>query len=438
MESPAAALPARPQAFQLTQRIGPFGVWLLGFLFVSFVAGSAGGFRATTWAWTALLSWWIAVIALIVKRRFALGLLELTTIAGVLAFTAGSRCPRCGRNRCRAPWMRRSGYVAYAGIVVAALLIVERGTVPHLVGGVTAGIGILALYALGTRVLPDRLGDFSSTSIDTYRLSVPITYWNGLGIFCAIGLLLALGFAIRGERLPTRALAAAALPVLTCSMYFTFSRGAWLSLLIGFAAALAVDPRRLQLAFGAAVVGVPSGLAVVSCLPHGRIDDTTVTWPRRRTTGTASCRCCWCWRRSRRQRRSGWRSSSAVWRFREASAWRGRRTDRCARDRHRGCVWLLRVAGSHRSARLGSGEHTTRTEPDESKPNQGGNNARLFELGLSGRFAFWRAALDAFRDHPVAGTGGETFWQVWAASPRQNYSTVEPHSIYLGTLASSA
>ena len=36
---------------------------------------------------------------------------------------------------------------------------------------------------------------------------------------------------------------------------------------------------------------------------------------------------------------------------------------------------------------------------------------------------------------PSQGTGGETFWQVWAANPRENVSAIEPHSIYLGTLA---
>ena len=55
-------------------------------------------------------------------------------------------------------------------------------------------------------------------------------------------------------------------------MYFTFSRGAWLSLLIGFAAAMALDPRRLQLAFATMVVGAPTGLAI---LVASRMDGLT-------------------------------------------------------------------------------------------------------------------------------------------------------------------
>ena len=187
METSAVSVRARAFALPILDRLPSVGVWLLGFLFVGFVAGSAGGFRPTTWAWTALLSWWIAVIALIVKRRLALGFLELTMIAGILAFTGWFALSAVWSQSVPSTLDATIRFVAYAGLVVAACSSSSAATVPHLVGGVTAGIGILALYALGTRVLPDRLGDFTSTAADTYRLSVPITYWNGLGIFCSIG-----------------------------------------------------------------------------------------------------------------------------------------------------------------------------------------------------------------------------------------------------------
>ena len=110
----------------------------------------------------------------------------------------------------------------------------------------SSGSSLDSLYGLATRVLPDRFGGFDSTSFD-YRLSAPITYWNGLGIFATMGFLLALGFAARGRHLVTRALAAATLPLLAATIYFTFSRGAWYALVLGLIAAIAIDPRRLQL-----------------------------------------------------------------------------------------------------------------------------------------------------------------------------------------------
>jgi hypothetical protein len=114
--------------------------------------------------------------------------------------------------------------LAYVGSVLLAVLIVERRTVGHLLGGVLTAITVIGSYALATRVLPDRIGDFDSSSFGGYRLSEPVTYWNGLGILLVIGVFLAVGVAARGRTLWTRALAAACLPVLMPAMYFTFSR----------------------------------------------------------------------------------------------------------------------------------------------------------------------------------------------------------------------
>jgi len=59
----------------------------------------------------------------------------------------------------------------------------------------------------------------------------------------------------------------------------------------------------------------------------------------------------------------------------------------------------------------------------------------LFDLSSNGRFALWHTSWDAFLEHPLVGSGGGTFWQLWAASPRQTFATVEGHSAYFETLA---
>jgi hypothetical protein len=47
-------------------------------------------------------------------------------------------------------------------------------------------------------------------------------------------------------------------------LYFTFSRGAWAVLIVGFAVAVALDPRRLRLLWVTLVVSGPSIVCVVS------------------------------------------------------------------------------------------------------------------------------------------------------------------------------
>ena len=325
METSAVSVRARTFALPILDRLPSIGVWLLGFLFVSFVAGSAGGFRPTTWAWTALLSWWIAVIALIGKRRLALGFLDLTTIAGILAFTGWFALSAVWSQSVPSTLDATIRFVAYAGLVVAALLVVERTTVPHLVGGVTAGIGILALYALGTRVLPDRLGNFSSTSVDTYRLSVPITYWNGLGVFCAIGAPAGArvrdsGRAVADEsdrsRRPAGARMLHVLHLQSRSVAFAVDRvcGCCRSRPATIAARFRHDRGRRT-----------HGSCDRRRLAHGRPDETGhLARRRRRTTGTASCLCCSSWSRSRLRRLSRWRFVDRRIDVPRSVRWRGR------------------------------------------------------------------------------------------------------------------
>ena len=79
-------------------------------------------------------------------------------------------------------------------------------------------------YALSTRLLPETFGDFDSTTT-SYRLTDPFPYWNMLGGLAGLTLVVALGLAVRAQPVWLRCLAAASLPLLALTLYFTFSRG---------------------------------------------------------------------------------------------------------------------------------------------------------------------------------------------------------------------
>jgi hypothetical protein len=148
----------------------------------------------------------------------------------------------------------------YVAAVFAALVVSRSRLVWELLGGVLAGVSAVAIFSLATRVLPDRFGVYDRTS--SYRLAQPIGYWNGLAIFTAMGVLLALGFAARARPIPVRAICAAVLVFLLPTFYFTFGRGAWIALAAGFVAAVAVDRRRLQLLAMLCVVAPAPAFAV--------------------------------------------------------------------------------------------------------------------------------------------------------------------------------
>ena len=122
---------------------------------------------------------------------------------------------------------------------------------------------------LGDAPPPDRLGQFDPTA--GYRLSAPVGYWNALGILAVLGIILAFGLVFRARPVPG-VLAAVSLLVLFPTVYFTYSRGAWLALAAGMAVALALDPRRLQLGFVGVVLGISPAVAVVTAVPIRRPD----------------------------------------------------------------------------------------------------------------------------------------------------------------------
>ena len=84
----------------------------------------------------------------------------------------------------------------YVAVLAALVLLVRRSTVPLVLAATLVAIFLASGYGLLTRLFPERLGVFDPVA--AYRLEEPLTYWNALGIFAAMGALLALGFAAAG------------------------------------------------------------------------------------------------------------------------------------------------------------------------------------------------------------------------------------------------
>jgi hypothetical protein len=146
----------------------------------------------------------------------------------------------------------------YLAAALAVLVFARRTAASQVLAGVLGGIVPVCAYALATRLFPERLGSFDS--IAGYRLSHPVTYWNALGILAAIGVLLALDFALRGGAAPAKHSVRLRSPLLLPTLYFTYSRGAWVALALGLAASVAIDPRRLELTAGAVLI-LPAAIA---------------------------------------------------------------------------------------------------------------------------------------------------------------------------------
>ncbi|HEY1370723.1 MAG TPA: O-antigen ligase family protein [Gaiellaceae bacterium] len=400
--------------------------FVLAAAIVGAVAAAGGGYFPDVRAWTALAALWFVLLAFVFRTEVTVAVPGLLLAGGLALFTGWSALSLLWTRSATLTVLDVEKLLVYLGVVVAALLVVRRRTAPQLLAGVLVGITLVSAYALATRVFPERLGDFDPLA--GYRLTTPVGYWNALGIFSGIGVLLAFGLAARAERPWRRALAAAALPLLMATFFFTFSRGAWVALVVGLVASVALDPRRLQLLASLVVVGLWPALAV---LLADRSDALTTT-------------------------------NSAI-----ADA---------SHEGHRLVVWIvvLSVAAAAAAFALGLVEQRVQVPPvarlafavvlalavvacvgvvwaQWGSPPSLARKAydsfiaprkatgprlsdRLLDLSANGRIELWRVSWHDATNHPLAGTGAGTYEQSWAAQRRVVRQALDTHSLYLQTL----
>lgn len=391
------------------------------------VAAADGGFFPESWSWVAVGTLFVATLLLIVRPRTSLRALDLVFLGGLVLY--GGWIALSTLWSTTTPGAIDDGWrmLAYVGAVGLCLLVLERRTVPQLLGGVLAGVVLVAGYALLTRLLPDRFGGLENLS--TLRLSDPVGYWNGLAIYSAMGTLLALGFAARARHPLARGLSAALPVVLLTAMYFTFSRGAWIALGIGLTAAVAVDARRLQLVLTGLVIAPWAALALVFAARADALSTQGASLDNAVDQG------------------GNLLALVAVFALAAAAcggglALAGRRVAVGAgvRAGFAGALVLLALAGAGTIwAEYGSpwslaerGWNQFRASPKSTGADVSG---RLFDLSSNGRVDLWTVAWGDFESNPLAGKGASSFEQSWYERRPDTAVARDAHSLYLETLA---
>jgi O-Antigen ligase len=391
------------------------------------VAGTQGGYFPTSWGPSALLLLGLVAVWLVAGARTDAGRLDLAFLAFLTAFVV---------------WIAAS--LAWSASTAQTTLEIQRAVVP--LAGVTAvlvlagrtsyrwtalalagGITVVSGYGLATRLFPDQVGVYDP--IAGYRLSEPVGYWNGLGLLAVLGALLAVGLAEESEAGWERGLAATGLVVLAPTIYFTFSRGAWVALAAGAAALLAVTPRRLATIGGLVLLLPAPVLAVVAAsradaLTHQRNDLADAVGEGRRLAVILVLL-----------------AAAAFGLGVTAARVRDRLGLSPLQRRIVGAVLLglltALVAGN--MARAGGpikaserAYHSFIAAPAPAGPDL---NSRLFSLSSNGRTALWRGALSAYETHPALGTGAGTFERSWQRNPDALFKARDAHSLYLETLS---
>ena len=408
---------------------GRIGVGLGLTLGLALIAFASGGYFPTAWAWGALVSLVLLAALLVLGtalRPSGLGLASLGGLAGLAAWTWLALLWSDDRS---ATILEGQRALLYVSAFAALLAVVRRATVALVLAATFTAIFLAAGYGLLTRLFPERLGVFDPVA--TYRLEEPLTYWNALGVFAVMGALLALGFATRAQTLAARTLSAATLPLLFSTVYFTFSRGAWIAGAIGLAAAVAVDPRRLQLLAGGLVLAAPSALAVLLSSHQDALTRTDAP-----LTAASD---------------DGHRLAVYLLVLAGASAlagalfWvagRGAAPSRQARMLFAGAlvgvavaallVVFVRYGGPVTLAEKGYDAFTTTSDENPVDLQE-----RLFTFSGSYRAELWEEAWRDYEENPVLGSGPGTYEQYWNEHRPIQHKVRDAHSLYLEVLAES-
>ena len=391
------------------------------------LTSAQGGYFPTSWGLAGALLLWATGLWIVVSGRTDAGRFDVAFLGLLAAFTCW-----CGLS---IAWsivpaesvleLERTLLVLVG--VTAVLALARRADAERLVGVVLAAVVVVSTYSLGTRLFPDRIGSYDP--IAGYRLSAPVGYWNSLGAFAAIGILLAVGVACEARARWARAGGAAVLVPLAATLYYTYSRGAWLALALGYCAFLALTPRRLRSIGTTIAVAPPAAIGVaVASRPYALThDDASLA----------------------QSAHAGHRVAVLVVLLSALAAGIALVLDHVQRrvelphTARLACgaavIALVAVLVAAVFVREGSPVSISRRawHSFSASPPQGSSNLnkRLFNFSGSGRADLWRAADHLASAHPVTGSGAGTFERYWQSRQNAAFKVRDAHSLYVETRA---
>jgi O-antigen ligase len=310
----------------------------------------------------------------------------------------------------------------YTGMLLLPVLLARRGDAGGWADGMALAIVVVAALALGYRLFPGLFPDdglAEQLPNAATRLSYPLGYWNGLGIFIGLGFPLLLRAAVVARTALWRAAAVAPMPVMGGAIYLTSSRGGVAVAIVASAAFVVLLGQVrgvLALTIGAAgSVAAGAVLAARSPLVDGPFGSAAAKDAGLEAAALIAAICL---------------VSALLYALASNAV-----ALRTALPR---LVWpllaLVLVAGVI-AADPAERVRTFKAEPAvEEAPGAAPVGGHLASGGGSGRWQFWKAAADQWEEHPIAGDGAGSFEPWWAQHGTLDWFVRNAHSLWLETL----
>jgi O-antigen ligase len=389
---------------------------------------SDGAYFSQSWGWVALAFLVPTTLVLILHSASRPGKLRVAFAALMGAFALWIALSTIWSISMPASVREIERMLVYVAMALAVAIVLRRGDGVAVFTGALAGGVAVASYALATRLFPDVFGFTDDPLHSRYRLAEPLGYWNSLGLLAAIGLILASGSVAHARSKGAVLAAASVLPLLSATLYFTFSRGSWVALAFGVVGTVVLDPRRLRFAWSLAVVAPAS----IACVVVASRQDALTTEDSTAAAATHD------------GHRFAWMLAGLVL----CSAGLGwiayRIANRVPFARHvRRVASVALVAGvvaiavvAVASAGGPAGAVESLRDRFEAPPTGGRDlNDRLFSASGTGRADLIEVAWEVGSEHVIDGTGAGTFEYAWYER-RPNLEVVrDAHSLYAEVFA---
>jgi hypothetical protein len=301
-----------------------------------------------------------------------------------------------------------------------------------------------AIYGLLQKILPTSVYYTGFLTLQTDpKASSTVGYHPAFGMMCAMGALLAISRvgAFRSLRsIPLRALYCATGTVFLVALYFSFSRGAVLSLAAGTVVFLVLSKHRFEALGNAVVSGLPALWVVSQARELSGLVSRPVSLQAVKSDGLALVE----------PLLKGLLLAFAaqllfsllvfaVTQFVPEGVRRGVRLVATVITAGAVVVALSYAAATFQKAG-GVGELRDRITADPSELEAGATEEdqtqRLTSVSAATRIALWQIAWENFREHPLTGTGGDTYQLIYEQNrPANSESVLHPHSVWLSLLS---
>jgi O-antigen ligase len=314
--------------------------------------------------------------------------------------------------------------LVYLSFFLAAFLIAQTSERrQRFAEGLAIAVTLIALLGLGSRLLPHVLQVADSVGTGP-RLRYPLGYWNANGAICGIAVAMLLWMSRQAAFAALRWLAVAAMPAVLLCLYFTYSRGGVLSVIVATGVLVALSKDRLWLLLTAAIAvlaTLPAVLAVqarsdlAENLPGQTGVDQGLTVFLILLAGTAVTLALFAGLR---------RIESSGGRLAGRAVTMSRNPVLLRRIALAGAVLAVGLAIA-----VGGRAWDRFSSPDIQFPN---NPSQHFgQLSGAGRYDFWRVAVKSFGEDPLLGHGAGSYEFSWEKHRSIELALHDAHSLYL-------